>query len=65
MPTIKITGVDERFARFVERRYKDLHFKSQAEYIRSLIRADMVQHDAQQVAEITAQLTERLRRRRR
>ena len=41
MPTLKITGVDEVMARFVDERAQSLHFKGQAEYLRNLVREDM------------------------
>lgn len=40
MATLKITGVDEQIVRFVSERTQSLHFKSQAEYLRNLIRED-------------------------
>jgi len=40
MATLKITGVDEKIIRFVSERTQSLHFKSQAEYLRNLIRED-------------------------
>jgi len=47
MATLKITGVDEEVVRFVGERSSSLHFKGQAEYLRNLIREDMLRASAE------------------
>jgi hypothetical protein len=47
MATLKITGVDEEVVCFVGERSSSLHFKGQAEYLRNLIREDMLRAAAE------------------
>src|SRR5580698_3209660 len=54
MATLKITGVDEITAQFVDGRTKALHFKGRAEYLRNLIREDMARASSERESRLTS-----------